>query len=59
MPSASEDVVGKPIGVAVKFVSAGLSGCLAESVTIPLDTAKVRLQVQQIMSYLSHSRVQG
>lgn len=33
-------------GVAVKFVSAGLAGCVAESVTIPFDTTKVRLQVQ-------------
>jgi len=32
-------------GVPVKFVSAGLAGCVAETVTIPIDTAKVRLQV--------------
>lgn len=29
----------------VKLVSAGLGGCIAEMVTLPLDTAKVRLQV--------------
>jgi len=33
-------------GVAVKFISAGLAGCVAETVTIPVDTAKVRLQVR-------------
>ena len=31
--------------VPVKFVSAGLAACVAELFTIPLDTAKVRLQV--------------
>lgn len=44
MSSASREV-GQP-GVAVKFVSAGLAGCVAEAATIPIDTAKVRLQVQ-------------
>ncbi|KAL6115914.1 uncharacterized protein ACO6RY_00646 [Pungitius sinensis] len=31
---------------AVKIVSAGTAGCVAELVTFPLDTAKVRLQIQ-------------
>ena len=58
MSSASRDVRGP--GVGVKFVSAGLAGCVAESATIPIDTAKVRLQVLIIRSYvyrrmLSHS----
>jgi len=29
----------------MKFVSAGLAASIAEAVTIPIDTAKVRLQV--------------
>ena len=29
----------------VKFVSAGLAASVAEAATIPIDTAKVRLQV--------------
>ncbi|CAN9514526.1 unnamed protein product [Ophioblennius macclurei] len=32
--------------VAVKIFSAGTAGCVADLVTFPLDTAKVRLQVQ-------------
>uniref|UniRef100_A0A672GQN5 Uncoupling protein 3 n=1 Tax=Salarias fasciatus TaxID=181472 RepID=A0A672GQN5_SALFA len=32
--------------VAVKIFSAGSAGCVADLVTFPLDTAKVRLQVQ-------------
>jgi len=31
-----------PLGV--KFVSAGMAACIADLVTFPLDTAKVRLQ---------------
>jgi len=31
---------------AVKVLSAGMAGCIADLVTFPLDTAKVRLQVQ-------------
>lgn len=31
--------------VLVKFVSAGLAASVAEAATIPIDTAKVRLQV--------------
>ncbi|XP_028656161.1 mitochondrial uncoupling protein 2-like [Erpetoichthys calabaricus] len=31
---------------AVKFFGAGLAGCIADLVTYPLDTAKVRLQIQ-------------
>lgn len=33
---------------AVKIFSAGAAGCVAELVTLPLDTAKVRLQVRII-----------
>ncbi|KAF7660868.1 hypothetical protein LDENG_00273320 [Lucifuga dentata] len=40
----------KPIDVApsaaVKFFGAGTAGCIADLVTFPLDTAKVRLQIQ-------------
>ncbi|KAG1956039.1 mitochondrial uncoupling protein 2 isoform a [Pimephales promelas] len=31
---------------AVKVLSAGMAGCIADLVTFPLDTAKVRLQIQ-------------
>lgn len=31
---------------AVKIFSAGTAGCVADLVTFPLDTAKVRLQVR-------------
>jgi len=30
----------------IKFVSAGLAGCIADAMTFPLDVAKVRLQIQ-------------
>ncbi len=35
---------------AVKIFSAGTAGCVADLVTFPLDTAKVRLQVRIIYS---------
>lgn len=35
-----------PPTAAVKFVSAGMAGCIADLFTFPLDTAKVRLQVR-------------
>ncbi|KAK0147318.1 Mitochondrial uncoupling protein 2 [Merluccius polli] len=35
-----------PPTTAVKFLGAGISACVADLVTFPLDTAKVRLQVQ-------------
>lgn len=35
-----------PPTVAMKFVSAGMAGCIADLFTFPLDTAKVRLQVR-------------
>ncbi|XP_033930408.1 mitochondrial uncoupling protein 3-like isoform X2 [Melopsittacus undulatus] len=35
-----------PPTAGVKFVSAGLAGCIADLCTFPLDTAKVRLQIQ-------------
>lgn len=31
---------------AVKIFSAGTAGCVADLITFPLDTAKVRLQVR-------------
>jgi len=31
---------------AVKFFGAGAAGCIADLITFPLDTAKVRLQVR-------------
>lgn len=30
----------------VKFLSAGMAGCVGDIITFPLDVAKVRLQVQ-------------
>lgn len=35
-----------PPPLAVKVLSAGSAACIADLVTFPLDTAKVRLQVQ-------------
>ncbi|KAM9728849.1 dicarboxylate carrier UCP2-like [Menidia menidia] len=35
-----------PPSAAVKFVGAGTAACIADLVTFPLDTAKVRLQIQ-------------
>lgn len=35
-----------PPPLAVKVLSAGTAACIADLVTFPLDTAKVRLQVQ-------------
>ncbi|NXB73349.1 UCP3 protein, partial [Donacobius atricapilla] len=35
-----------PPTAAMKFVSAGMAGCVADLCTFPLDTAKVRLQIQ-------------
>ncbi|XP_074716672.1 putative mitochondrial transporter UCP3 isoform X10 [Strix uralensis] len=51
LPSLSATMVGlKPPEVpptaAVKFVSAGMAACIADLCTFPLDTAKVRLQIQ-------------
>lgn len=34
-----------PPTATVKFVGAGMAACIADLVTFPLDTAKVRLQV--------------
>lgn len=36
----------RPRSAAVKVFSAGAAGCVADLVTFPLDTAKVRLQVR-------------
>ncbi|NWT90367.1 UCP3 protein, partial [Lanius ludovicianus] len=35
-----------PPTAAMKFISAGMAGCIADLFTFPLDTAKVRLQIQ-------------
>ena len=37
----------KDPSILVKFVSAGLAASVAEAATIPIDTAKVRLQVSE------------
>lgn len=39
-----------PPTAAVKFVGAGTAACIADLVTFPLDTAKVRLQVSSVMT---------
>ena len=36
-----------PPSAAVKFLGAGTAACIADLLTFPLDTAKVRLQVQK------------
>lgn len=36
-----------PPSVAVKFIGAGTAACIADVLTFPLDTAKVRLQVNR------------
>lgn len=36
--------------ILAKFVSAGLAASVAEAVTIPIDTAKVRLQVRSLLN---------
>ncbi|XP_038048212.1 mitochondrial uncoupling protein 2-like [Patiria miniata] len=35
-----------PPTLGMKFISAGLAACIADAGTFPLDTAKVRLQIQ-------------
>lgn len=42
--------------VAVKILSAGTAGCVADLVTFPLDTAKVRLQIQGESKAISRSK---
>lgn len=37
-----------PPSAAVKFVGAGTAACIADLLTFPLDTAKVRLQVNKL-----------
>lgn len=46
--AASVPVVQPTLGV--KFISAGVGGCIAELLTLPLDTAKVRLQIRNVMA---------
>lgn len=36
-----------PASAPVKFVGAGTAACIADLITFPLDTAKVRLQVNK------------
>lgn len=47
----------KEPSILVKFVSAGLAASVAEAVTIPIDTAKVRLQVSGFIINSSCSAV--
>lgn len=43
---------------AVKIFSAGAAGCVADLVTFPLDTAKVRLQVRiHSLPVISHKEL--
>lgn len=39
-----------PPSAAVKFVGAGTAACIADLLTFPLDTAKVRLQVNKLLT---------
>ncbi len=39
-----------PPSAAVKFVGAGTAACIADLLTFPLDTAKVRLQVNKLFA---------
>lgn len=41
-----------PPTAAVKFIGAGTAACIADLVTFPLDTAKVRLQVREYIMTL-------
>ena len=46
---------------AVKFFGAGTAACIADLITFPLDTAKVRLQVRRhstvcLKSFRNHSK---
>ena len=43
----AQKVDRKP-GLAVQLLTAGTSACVADSITFPLDTVKVRLQVRLI-----------
>ncbi len=42
-PPPSKDL---PLHPAFRFLSAGMAACIAETLSIPMDTAKVRLQLQ-------------
>lgn len=42
-----------PPSAAVKFVGAGAAACVADLLTFPLDTAKVRLQVNESFIWLT------
>lgn len=44
-PTASAPEV--PPSMAIKIFSAGVGACVADVITFPLDTAKVRLQVER------------
>lgn len=41
------DVIMPSAGI--KFFGAGTAGCIADLITFPLDTAKVRLQVRRVV----------
>lgn len=43
-----------PPSAAVKFVGAGTAACIADLLTFPLDTAKVRLQVNKRLANMKH-----
>lgn len=46
MVGSSSTQPGPPLAIGARMVAAGMGGCIAEMATIPLDTAKVRLQLQ-------------
>lgn len=47
---ADSDILRPQPGIHKLFLSGALSACIAEGVTLPLDTAKVRLQLQTLVS---------
>ena len=42
----------KTPGLAIQLLTAGTAACVADIITFPLDTTKVRLQVKEIISLL-------
>lgn len=48
-----------PPTATVKFLGAGTAACIADLITFPLDTAKVRLQVRMKCSSLPGSDPAG
>lgn len=45
-----DDNLRPPPGIAKLFLSGAVAACIAEGLTLPLDTAKVRLQLQTLVS---------